>query len=126
MQVSGTKSRPFSLEQAVAARPTMGMMRDIGWPHEDDRRLVAAAFWFPFLLPALGALIGGIEARPFWNGPAEQHPVKLQAEVVVQVTRAVLLDHEAQGGALGLPHPAFRLGSDREIAFLAVELERHG
>jgi 4-amino-4-deoxy-L-arabinose transferase-like glycosyltransferase len=52
---------------AIAARPTAGTLRDIAWPREDDRRLAAAAFWLPFLLPVLGALIGGTEITSLWS-----------------------------------------------------------
>src|SRR5581483_8713900 len=52
---------------SFAARPTAGTLRDIAWPREDERRLAAAAFWAPFLLPALGALIGGIEITSLWS-----------------------------------------------------------
>ncbi len=52
---------------AIAAWPTAGMLREIAWPREDDRRLAAAAFWAPFLLPTLGALIGGTEITSLWS-----------------------------------------------------------
>ena len=41
------------------------------------------------------APILGIERRPLGHGPADQHVVHLQAEVVVQASSAVTLDHEA-------------------------------
>jgi 4-amino-4-deoxy-L-arabinose transferase-like glycosyltransferase len=52
---------------AIAARPTAGALREIAWPDEDDRRVAAAAFWAPFLLPVLGALIGGTEITSLWS-----------------------------------------------------------
>jgi 4-amino-4-deoxy-L-arabinose transferase-like glycosyltransferase len=52
---------------AIAARPAAGTLRDTAWPREDDRRLAAAAFWAPFLLPVLGALIGGTEITSLWS-----------------------------------------------------------
>jgi len=51
----------------IAARPAAGTLRDIAWPRDDDRRLVAASLWAPFLLPVLGALIGGMEITSLWS-----------------------------------------------------------
>ena len=55
---------------AVAARPSARTLADIAWPREDDRRLAAAAFWAPLLLPILGALAGGMEITSLWSMPA--------------------------------------------------------
>ncbi len=42
-------------------------MTDMLWPADGERRLAAAAFWAPLLLPALGALAGGIEITSLWS-----------------------------------------------------------
>ena len=42
------------------------------------------------------ALVGGVEAWPLGHRPAQQHAVELEAEVVVQMARRVLLDDEGQ------------------------------
>jgi hypothetical protein len=52
---------------AIAARPNARTLADIAWPREDDRRLAAAAFWAPLLLPVLGALVGDIEITSLWS-----------------------------------------------------------
>src|SRR5262249_5843996 len=38
----------------------------------------------------------GVEARPLGDGPALQHSVQLEAEVIVKTPRPVLLDHERE------------------------------
>lgn len=40
---------------------------DIAWPEDPDRRLAAAAFWAPLLLPAVAALVSGIEITSLWS-----------------------------------------------------------
>ena len=42
------------------------------------------------------ALVGGIEIRAFGHGPALEHAVQLQAEVVMEVRGIVLLDDKRQ------------------------------
>jgi hypothetical protein len=37
------------------------------WPRDTERRLAAAAFWAPFLLPALGAVASGTEITSLWS-----------------------------------------------------------
>lgn len=54
----------------AAARPSRAALADIMWPREPERRLAAAAFWAPFLLPALGALASGTEITSLWSMPA--------------------------------------------------------
>jgi len=51
----------------VAARPSARTLADIAWPADDDRRLAAAAFWAPLLLPIVGALAGGMEITSLWS-----------------------------------------------------------
>jgi hypothetical protein len=51
----------------IAARPSRKTIADIIWPADSDRRLVAAAFWGPLLLPALAALVSGTEITSLWS-----------------------------------------------------------
>jgi hypothetical protein len=37
------------------------------WPADPDRRLAAAAFWAPLLLPVVGALASGTEITSLWS-----------------------------------------------------------
>lgn len=48
-------------------RPNRATIADMAWPAGTDRRLAAAAFWGPLLLPAFGALAGGIELTSLWS-----------------------------------------------------------
>jgi len=54
----------------VAAWPSRAMLADMIWPREPKRRLAAASFWGPFLLPIAGALASGIEITSLWSMPA--------------------------------------------------------
>ena len=54
----------------VAARARMPTIRDMIWPADDDRRLAAASFWGPLLLPAVGAMASGTELTSLWSMPA--------------------------------------------------------
>ena len=51
----------------VLARPSRGTLADMIWPREIDRRLAAAAFWGPLLLPAAAALASGTEITSLWS-----------------------------------------------------------
>ena len=51
----------------AAARPHLGTLQDMAWPMEPGRRLAAAAFWAPFLLPALGAVLSGTQINSLWS-----------------------------------------------------------
>jgi hypothetical protein len=51
----------------ILARPGRAAIADILWPADDDRRLAAAAFWAPLLLPAAVALASGIEITSLWS-----------------------------------------------------------
>jgi len=37
------------------------------WPSDPDRRLAAAAFWGPLLLPVVGALASGTDITSLWS-----------------------------------------------------------
>ncbi len=54
----------------VAAWPNRAMLADMIWPSEPKRRLAAAAFWLPFLLPVIGAVASGTEITSLWSMPA--------------------------------------------------------
>ncbi len=54
----------------AVARPGRAVIADIVWPTEADRRLAAAAFWAPFLLPVIGAVASGTEITSLWSMPA--------------------------------------------------------
>jgi 4-amino-4-deoxy-L-arabinose transferase-like glycosyltransferase len=51
----------------AAARPDRTTLTDMVWPADTERRLAAAAFWAPFLLPALGAVASGAEITSLWS-----------------------------------------------------------
>ena len=51
----------------VAARPSRATLADMVWPADPDRRLAAAAFWGPLLLPAIGALLSGTDITSLWS-----------------------------------------------------------
>jgi len=69
------------------------------------------------------ALVGGVEARPLGHGPALQRAVELEAEVVVQAARMVLLHDEVQCAAL-LGGAPLRLGRGAEIAPFPIAVQR--
>jgi hypothetical protein len=54
----------------VASWPSRATLADMIWPSEPKRRLAAAAFWGPFLLPMLGAVVSGTEITSLWSMPA--------------------------------------------------------
>ena len=51
----------------VAARPNFATLKDMAWPADTERRLAAAAFWAPFLLPAVAAIVSGTEITSLWS-----------------------------------------------------------
>ena len=51
----------------IAARANRATLVDMLWPSGDDRRLAAAAFWLPLLLPAAAALASGLEITSLWS-----------------------------------------------------------
>ncbi len=51
----------------AAARPSRATIAEMVWPGDTERRLAAAAFWAPLLLPAVGALASGIEITSLWS-----------------------------------------------------------
>ena len=55
---------------AVMAAFKPATFADMAWPREPERRLAALAFWLPFLLPAVGAIVGRTEITSLWSMPA--------------------------------------------------------
>ena len=51
----------------AVARPGRATLADMAWPADPDRRLAAAAFWAPFLLPAFAAVASGTEITSLWS-----------------------------------------------------------
>ncbi len=51
----------------MAARPSRATLADMVWPADRDRRLAAAAFWAPLLLPVAGALASGTDITSLWS-----------------------------------------------------------
>jgi len=51
----------------VAGRPNRATLVDMVWPADTDRRLAAAAFWAPLLLPVIGALLSGTDITSLWS-----------------------------------------------------------
>jgi hypothetical protein len=51
----------------IAARPSRATLADMIWPRDNERRLAAAAFWAPLLLPVIGALAGATEITSLWS-----------------------------------------------------------
>ncbi len=86
----------------IAAWPSWATMADMIWPRDAERRLVAAAFWAPFLLPVIGALASATEITSLWSMPAWMLlPVVLLSPKAVRLnaadTRRVLI------GAVAVP-----------------------
>ncbi len=52
---------------AVAGRPSRATVADMIWPADTDRRLAAAAFWAPLLLPVVAALASGTDISSLWS-----------------------------------------------------------
>jgi hypothetical protein len=48
-------------------RPRRATLADILWPAGRERRLAAAAFWFPLLLPALAAPLASVKLTSLWS-----------------------------------------------------------
>ncbi len=66
------------------------------------------------------AFVRRIEGRTFGNGPGKHDAVMLQAKIVMQSARAVLLDDEFQSFLMRAPRFAGRLGRHVEAALAVV------
>jgi hypothetical protein len=56
---------PLVIVAAMARNPAV--LADAAWPRDDERRLAAAAFWAPLLLPVVGAIAGRTEITSLWS-----------------------------------------------------------
>ncbi len=119
------------------ARPGTRTLADILWPRETERRLVAAAFWGPLLLPALAAVAGRAEITSLWSMSAfSLLPVLLLSSPAVTFraldTRRVLLGAAALPLVMLIASPVITLIAQRTVAapaaaqasLLAIEVER--
>ena len=71
----------------LMARPARTTLADMVWPKETSRRLVAAAFWAPFLLPLAAALGSGVVITSLWSMSAfALLPVLLLSPSAVKVS----------------------------------------
>ena len=61
----GYDALPLVIVLAMVRRPRL--LAEAAWPHDDDRRLVAAAFWAPLLLPVVAAIAGRTEITSLWS-----------------------------------------------------------
>jgi len=121
----------------IAAWPSRATIADMLWPADDDRRLAAAAFWGPLLLPALGALVSGTEITSLWSMSAwTLLPVLLLSPPAVTLraidTRRILAAAVAIPLAMLVAAPAIAIIAQRsgplpasaQAALLAGEVER--
>jgi len=60
---------PIIIVLAIS-RPNTKVLGDMIWPHETERRLAAAAFWAPFLLPVVVAVAAHATIDSLWSMPA--------------------------------------------------------
>jgi hypothetical protein len=126
---------PVILVLAVA-RPNRATLADMVWPRDDDRRLAAAAFWLPFLLPVVGAIASGTEITSLWSMPAwTLLPVLLLSPAAVTWrdldSRRVLLTAMALPLAMLIAAPVIAIMAQRagpppaaaQAALLAAQVE---
>ena len=122
---------------AIAARRGGASVADILWPAERERRLAAAAFWGPLLLPAAGALASGTEITSLWSMPAwTLLPVLLlsapQVAITATDTRRILIAAIAVPLLMLLASPLVAINVARNgpapaaahAQLLAAEIER--
>lgn len=75
----------------VLARPGRAAIADMFWPAYRERRLVAAAFWGPLLLPVVGAFVSGTRLTSLWSMPAwPLLPLMLLSSPLVKIEPADL------------------------------------
>ena len=74
----------------AVARPSRATIADMIWPAEAERRLAAAAFWGPLLLPAVAALASATEITSLWSMSAwTLLPVMLLSSPAITRARSI-------------------------------------
>ena len=75
----------------AASRPGLPALADMMKPQTPERRLAAAAFWLPLLLPAPVALASGLKLNPIWTMSAwTLLPVVLLSSPLVSISRSAV------------------------------------
>jgi hypothetical protein len=70
------------------ARPSRAAVADSAWPATPERRLAAAAFWAPLLLPAVVAIFTHVQLTSLWSMSAwALLPVMLLSSPLVTITQ---------------------------------------
>ncbi len=121
----------------AAARPNRAAFADMIWPADTERRLAAAAFWAPFLLPALAAVATGTEITSLWSMSAwSLLPVLLLSSPLISLRKIDTERIVAMAAALPLimliAAPAIAIMTRRDgppppsvqSHLLAIEVER--
>ncbi|TMJ33602.1 MAG: glycosyltransferase family 39 protein [Alphaproteobacteria bacterium] len=65
----GSVAQPI-LVTLIGARPNLSTVADMVAPHSPERRFVATVFWTPILLPAIVAMLVGVQMNSLWTAPA--------------------------------------------------------
>jgi hypothetical protein len=118
-------------------RPNSATIADMAWPTDTERRLAAAAFWGPLLLPAAGALASGIALNSLWSMPAwTLLPVLLLSPAAVTIaavdTRRILIAAVAIPLLMLIASPVIAIIAQRngpaparaQASLLAAQFER--
>jgi 4-amino-4-deoxy-L-arabinose transferase-like glycosyltransferase len=121
----------------AAARPSRATIADMAWPNDSERRLAAAAFWGPLLLPVIGALASGTALTSLWSMPAwTLLPVLLLSPPAVTIaavdTRRILIAAVAFPLVLLMVSPVIAIVVQRngpnpasaQASLLAAQVER--
>jgi 4-amino-4-deoxy-L-arabinose transferase-like glycosyltransferase len=127
---------PLIIAGAIA-RPGIQTLSDILWPQETERRLAAAAFWGPLLLPTIAAIVGGADITSLWSMPAfSLLPVLLLSSPAVAIsaldTRRIFLGVAMLPTVMLAVSPFIAIAAHRagpapaaaQAALLAGEVER--
>jgi 4-amino-4-deoxy-L-arabinose transferase-like glycosyltransferase len=138
--IAGLDSRLRGNERRWEAPPEKNMiaaLADMIWPKDNERRLVAAAFWGPLLLPVIGALVSGTEINSLWSMPAwTLLPLLLLSSPAATIapidTRHLLAGAMLLPLAMLIAAPVIAIANQRagitapsaQSALLAAEIER--
>lgn len=122
---------------AAMAWPNLKTFADMAWPADDERRLAAAAFWAPFLLPVAGALVDRSVITSLWSMSCwTLLPVLLMSPPALAVraidTRRILIAAAALPVVMLIASPAIAIITERkgpppasaQAFLLAREIER--